>query len=93
MCLAIPGQLESTYEEQGMLMGKVNFGGLVRAVCLVYLPELQVGEYVIVHVGFAISRIDETSAQESLRLFASLGVLEEELAELRAQEGSGEPHA
>jgi hydrogenase expression/formation protein HypC len=65
-------------------MGKVNFGGLVKEVCLAYLPEAIVGDYTIVHVGFAISRIDEASAQETLRIFASLGLLEEELEEMRA---------
>jgi hydrogenase expression/formation protein HypC len=65
-------------------MGKVNFGGVVKEVCLAYVPEAVVGDYTIVHVGFAISRIDEAAAQETLRMFASLGLLEEELEELRA---------
>ncbi len=65
-------------------MGKVNFGGVVKEVCLEYLPDIQMGEYVIVHVGFAISKIDEASAQASLRTFAELGMLEAELEELRA---------
>lgn len=65
-------------------MGKVNFGGVVKEVCLAYVPEAVVGDYTIVHVGFALSRIDEASAQETLRLFASLGLLDEELEELRA---------
>jgi hydrogenase expression/formation protein HypC len=65
-------------------MGKVNFGGVVKEVCLAYVPEAVVGDYTIVHVGFALSRIDEASAQETLRLFASLGLLAEELEELRA---------
>lgn len=64
-------------------MGKVNFGGVVKEVCLAYLPEIQVGDYAIVHVGFAISQIDEESAQETLRTFEELGLLEDELAELR----------
>ena len=67
-------------------MGKVNFGGVVKEVCLAYLPEIQVGDYAIVHVGFAISQVDEASAEETLRTFDQLGLLEEELAELRETE-------
>jgi hydrogenase expression/formation protein HypC len=85
MCLAVPGRIDSIYEDQGIRMGKVNFGGVLKEVCLAYLPESVVGDYTIVHVGFAISRIDEASAQETLRMFASLGLLEEELDELRAE--------
>ena len=88
MCLAVPGRIDTIYEDQGTRMGKVNFGGVVKEVCLAYLPEAVVGDYTIVHVGFAISRIDEASAQETLRLFESLGLLEEELDELRAGEES-----
>ena len=86
MCLALPGLVETIYEDRGTRMGRVNFGGLVKEVCLAYLPELVVGDYTIVHVGFAISRIDEVSAQETLRMFASLGLLDEELEEMRASE-------
>ena len=88
MCLAVPGRIDTIYDDQGTRMGKVNFGGVVKEVCLAYLPEAVVGDYTIVHVGFAISRIDEASAQETLRLFESLGLLEEELDELRANEES-----
>lgn len=88
MCLAVPGRIDTIYDDQGMRMGKVNFGGVVKEVCLAYLPEAIVGDYTIVHVGFAISRIDETSAQETLRMFASLGLLDEELKELQAAEVS-----
>jgi hydrogenase expression/formation protein HypC len=59
MCLAIPGKVIETFDKSGMRMGKVQFGGIVREACLEYVPETQVGEYVLVHVGFAISRIDE----------------------------------
>jgi hydrogenase expression/formation protein HypC len=83
MCLAVPGQVESIRDENGVRMGRVNFGGVVKDVCLAYLPEIAVGDYTIVHVGFALSRIDEDSARETLRTFADLGLLEEELAELR----------
>ncbi|MCS6865890.1 MAG: HypC/HybG/HupF family hydrogenase formation chaperone [Gemmataceae bacterium] len=78
MCLAVPGRVESVYEADGTRMGKVNFGGVVKEVCLAYLPELTVGDYTIVHVGFAISKIDETTALETLRTFESLGLLDDE---------------
>jgi hydrogenase expression/formation protein HypC len=84
MCLAVPGQVESIRDEDGIRMGRLNFGGVVKDVCLAYLPEIAVGDYAIVHVGFAISKLDEASARETLRTFAELGVLEEGLAELRA---------
>jgi len=84
MCLAVPGQVESIHEENGMRMGRVNFGGVVKEICLAYLPDIAVGDYTIVHVGFAISRIDEASARQTLRTFAEIGLLEEALEELRA---------
>jgi hydrogenase expression/formation protein HypC len=83
MCLAVPGCVEQIFEENGTRMGKVNFGGVVKEVCLAYLPEIQVGDYTIVHVGFAISKIDERSALETLKTFEELGLLEEGLEELR----------
>ena len=90
MCLAVPGRIEQIFDDLGTRMGRVNFGGVVKEVCLAYLPEAQVGDYTIVHVGFAISRLDEVSAQETLKTFAELGLLEEELAELRGEESVDE---
>ena len=69
MCLAIPGQLEELIEGPGAKMGKVNFGGIKKAVCLEYTPEALVGNYVLVHVGFAISIID---LEEAARAFSML---------------------
>ena len=86
MCLAVPGRIERIFEDSGTRMAKVNFGGVVKDVCLAYLPEIQVGDYTIVHVGFAISRIDEVSAEQTLKTFEELGLLEDELAELRETE-------
>ena len=86
MCLAVPGQVESIHEEHGTRMGRVNFGGVVKEICLAYLPDIAVGDYTIVHVGFAISKIDETSARATLQTFAELGLLEEGRAELRGAE-------
>jgi hydrogenase expression/formation protein HypC len=59
MCLGIPGKVVELYQQNGLPMGKIEFGGILKEACLVYTPEVQVGDYVLVHVGFAISRIDE----------------------------------
>ena len=91
MCLAVPGQVESIHEEHGTRMGRVNFGGVVKEICLAYLPDIAVGDYTIVHVGFAISKIDEASALATLKTFEELGLLEEELAELREDVTTGTP--
>jgi hydrogenase expression/formation protein HypC len=79
MCLGIPGKIMEIYEQHGTRMGKVDFDGIQKEVCLAYLPELEVGDYTIVHVGFAITRLDEESAKETLVLFQEMGRLEEEL--------------
>jgi len=82
MCLGIPGQVKEIYEANGVRMGVVDFAGITKEVCLAYVPEIGVGDYTIVHVGFAITQLDEASALESLRLFGEMGVLEEELGEI-----------
>lgn len=65
MCLAVPGQLVSiSNADEPLRMGKVSFGGIVKQVCLAYVPEAAIGDFVLVHAGFAISRLDETEAQE-----------------------------
>jgi len=79
MCLAIPGKVEEITTDGLIRVGRVNFGGVVKNVCLDYVPEVQVGDYTIVHVGFAISKIDEETAEQTLRDFREMGVLEEEL--------------
>lgn len=79
MCLAVPGRVEEIADKDGIRMGRVNFGGIVKEVCLAYVPELEVGDYTIVHVGFALSRIDEESAEKTLQAFREMGLLEEEL--------------
>ena len=68
MCLGIPGRITAIVEEDGMRMGTVDFGGVRRQVCLVYVPDAREGQYVIVHAGFAISLLDEDEAQETLAL-------------------------
>ena len=72
-------------------MGRVNFGGVVKDVCLAYLPDIAVGDYTLVHVGFAISKIDEASALATLQTFEDLGLLEESLEELRGDEAAPSP--
>jgi hydrogenase expression/formation protein HypC len=83
MCLAIPGKLiEVQTGEAGMRMGRANFGGITKQVCLEYTPDAKIGEYVLVHVGFAIGTVDEA---EAARTFAALKELEQ-LGELDAPE-------
>jgi hydrogenase expression/formation protein HypC len=82
MCLGVPGKVTQIYDLNGMKMGKVDFGGVVREACLEYLPEIQVGDYTIIHVGFGISQLDEAEAQETLQLLREIGALEEEFPEL-----------
>ncbi len=88
MCLAVPGRIADIFEEHGTRMARLDFGGIQKTVCLAYLPDAVVGDYAIVHVGFAISRIDEASAMETLRHFRELGILEEELGEVADHEYS-----
>jgi hydrogenase expression/formation protein HypC len=81
MCLAVPGRVLDIEERDGTRMAHVDFGGVVKDVCLEYVPEMQVGDYAIVHVGFALQRLDERSAKQTLELFKNLGVLEEEFGD------------
>jgi hydrogenase expression/formation protein HypC len=81
MCLAIPGKVVAIAQENGLRMGRVDFGGVLKRVCLDYVPEIEVGNYTIVHVGFALTKIDEAEALRTLEIFRQMGVLEEELAE------------
>lgn len=81
MCLAVPGKVLDIRDDRGTRMATVDFGGVRKEICLAYLPEVEVGDYTIVHVGFAISRVDEASALETLQMFRDLGIdLAEELA-------------
>ncbi|NIY70711.1 HypC/HybG/HupF family hydrogenase formation chaperone [Streptomyces malaysiensis] len=85
MCLAVPGRVVGIEERDGTPMARVDFGGVVKEVCLAYLPEIEVGEYAIVHVGFAIQRLDEESALATLRLFERIGALDEEFGDVWAR--------
>ena len=77
MCLGIPGKVVEIYREHDLLMGKVDFGGVLKRVCLEHVPDIAVGDYALVHVGFALTRIDEREARELFELLDSLGDLDE----------------
>jgi hydrogenase expression/formation protein HypC len=79
MCLGIPGRVVSVHDEHGTRMAIVDFGGVTKSVCLVYVPQVAVGDYTIVHAGFAITQLDEASALSTLELMGELGTLAEEL--------------
>jgi hydrogenase expression/formation protein HypC len=80
MCLAIPGKIESIRNEDPLLrMGRINFGGIIKEASLAYVPEATVGDYVIVHVGFALSRVDEDEAQKIFEYVKEM----EDLTELK----------
>jgi hydrogenase expression/formation protein HypC len=77
MCLAIPGRVVETFDRGGMQMARVQFGGVTREACLEYVPETRVGEYVLVHVGFALSRVDEEEAHRTYQALVELDQLGE----------------
>ena len=79
MCLAIPGKILDSQELNGVRYGRVQFGGITRETCLDFVPEAAVGDYVMVHVGFAISRVDREEAERTYELLESMGVLQNEL--------------
>ncbi len=83
MCLAIPGKvLEIQQDAEGVRVGKTNFGGIVKQVCLEYTPEVQCGDYVLVHVGFALSKVDEAEAERTYQALKEM----EQLGELHTPE-------
>ncbi len=79
MCLGVPGQIREIRDDRGTPMATVDFGGVTKDICLAYVPDAEVGEYTIVHAGFAIQRLDEESALETLELMRSAGMLDDEL--------------
>ncbi|MGW7520959.1 HypC/HybG/HupF family hydrogenase formation chaperone [Streptomyces sp. NPDC054796] len=82
MCLGIPGQVLETWDDDGLRLGRVDFGGLRREVCLEYTPEAEPGQYVIVHVGFAITTVDEDEARRTLDVLRAMAdAVEGELGE------------
>ena len=78
MCLAVPGKILTMEQRDGHLLAKVQFGGITRETYLDLVPEAKVGEYVVVHVGFAISRLDAEEAERTFRLLEAMGLLAEE---------------
>ncbi|UCE23773.1 MAG: HypC/HybG/HupF family hydrogenase formation chaperone [Candidatus Zixiibacteriota bacterium] len=80
MCLAIPGRVIEVSEENGIQMGRIDYAGTINSACLAYVPEVKVGQYVIVHAGFALSIVDEEEAKRTLELF-------DEMTEKAAEEG------
>ena len=89
MCLAIPGRILETYDRNGLRMAKVQFGGVTRESCVEYVPSAQVGDYVLVHVGFALSVVDQAEAERTFKLLEEMG----QLAELESGESNEEPEA
>jgi hydrogenase expression/formation protein HypC len=79
VCLAIPGKIVTSDVQNGIRIGRVQFGGITRATCLDFVPEASIGDYVIVHVGFAISLVDREEAERSYALLESMGLLNGEL--------------
>jgi hydrogenase expression/formation protein HypC len=79
MCLAIPGKVLEANDIDGIRVGKVQFGGITRQAYLDFVPEAQPGDYVLVHVGFAISRLDAEEAARTYALLKQMGAIEEEL--------------
>ena len=77
MCLGVPGKIIDIYEANGLQMGKVDFGGVTKEICLAYVPEAQVGDYVMVHAGFALNTLDEQEAMEVFDLLRQIGALQE----------------
>ncbi len=77
MCLAVPGQIKEIYEVDGMQMGKIDFGGALREVCLAYVPEAQVGDWGVVHVGFVLNLLSPEEAEETLKLLSQLSQSDE----------------
>jgi hydrogenase expression/formation protein HypC len=78
MCLGVPGKIVEIYEKNGLKMAKVDFDGILREACLDYVPEAKLGDYCIIHVGFAISLLSEEDARETLDLLRQIGQIEEE---------------
>lgn len=79
MCLGIPGKIVELYQQAGLHMAKIDFGGVLREACVETLPEAKVGDYAIIHAGFALNLLDEQEALETLELLRQAGALEEEL--------------
>ncbi|HEX6269424.1 MAG TPA: HypC/HybG/HupF family hydrogenase formation chaperone [Anaerolineales bacterium] len=80
MCLGIPGKIIGIYQKSSLRMAKIDFGGIIKEACLEYTPEAKVGDYALIHVGFAISLMDEEEAQETLKLIKEMVEFENEVS-------------
>ena len=89
MCLGVPGKITEIYDKDGLKMCKIDFGGVTREACLDFIPDAQVGEYTIIHVGFAISKLSEEEAMETLALIREIADVGEELALEEGEELNG----
>ena len=91
MCLGVPGKVIEIFEQDGLPMGKIEFGGIVKESCLAYTPEAEVGDYVLIHVGFAISRIDEQEANEIFQYLDEIRAagIPDEMAEVDPRQTGG----
>ena len=78
MCLGVPGKIVDIYEANGLSMGKIDFGGVTREACLAYVPEAVIGDYTVIHVGFALHLISEQEAQETLALLQQIADMGED---------------
>jgi hydrogenase expression/formation protein HypC len=85
MCLAVPGKIVELYDKGGLKMAKVDFGGIFRETCLDYVPEAKVGDYCVIHVGFALSLLNEAEAMETLGLLKEISNIEDELGKGTAE--------
>jgi hydrogenase expression/formation protein HypC len=83
MCLAIPGKIVTEEQRNGLRIGRVQFGGIIREANLDFVPEVKVGDYVMVHVGFAISRVDQAEAERTYQLLEEMGTLQDEMPPLK----------
>jgi hydrogenase expression/formation protein HypC len=94
MCLGVPGKIIEIYTQNDLLMGKIDFGGVLREACLTYVPEARVGDYAVIHVGFALNLLDEAEAQETLAILHEMDLLAAELDDPFANpEPPGDPGA
>ena len=95
MCLAVPGKVLEIWDSDGTQMATIDFGGVLKEVCLEFVPDIAAGDYAIVHVGFALQRLDEKSALETLAMFERMGEMEMEFgdpwARAAKESGSSDP--
>jgi hydrogenase expression/formation protein HypC len=93
MCLGVPGKITAIYEKDGLRMARVDFGGAVREACLAYVPEAVVGDYTLIHVGFALSVLSEPEAAASLAILREMADLDAELGPASAPQSAEVPQA